>query len=113
MVRDALPTKLNMLKWNVVADRLCELCCESNEDSLHALWLCDTVKAIWMSDQSFSFMHSKTFSSFADALLFLRKEASPRSVEHFVMVVWCIWERRNRLRLRQQAWGIADVLACF
>ena len=109
MVRDALPTKLNMLKWNVVADGLCELCCESNEDSLHALWLCDTVKAIWMSDQSFSFMHSKNFSSFADALLFLRKEASPRLVEHFVMVVWCIWERRNRVRLRQQAWGIAEV----
>ena len=109
MVRDALPTKLNMLKWNVVANRLCELYCESNEDSLHALWLCDTVKAIWMSDQSFSFMHSKNFSSFADALLFLRKEASPRLVEHFVMVVWCIWERRNRVRLRQQAWGIGEV----
>nr|POE82156.1 hypothetical protein CFP56_77222 [Quercus suber] len=88
---DALPTKLNLLKRNVVADGLCEIYCESNEDSLHALWLCDMVKAIWMSDQSFSFMHSKHFSSFADALLFLLKEASPRLVEHFVMVAWCFW----------------------
>nr|POE61712.1 heterogeneous nuclear ribonucleoprotein 1 [Quercus suber] len=50
--------------------RLCELRCESNEDSLHALWLCDTVKAIWMFDSSFSFMHSKHFSSSADAFCF-------------------------------------------
>ena len=54
-------------------------------------------------------MHSKHISSFADALLFLRKEASPRLVEHFVMVAWCIWKRRNRVRLRQQAWGIGEV----
>ena len=109
VVRYALLTKINLLKWNVVADGLCELCRESNEDSLHALWLCDTVKAIWMSDQSFSFLHSKRFSSFTDALLLLRKEASPRLVEHFIMVVWCIWENRNRVRLGQQAWGIREV----
>ncbi|XP_030969853.1 uncharacterized protein LOC115990136 [Quercus lobata] len=25
------------------------------------------------------------------------------------MVAWCIWERRNRVRLRQQAWGVGEV----
>ena len=88
MVQEALPNKLNLLKQNVVANGLCELYRESNEDSLHALWLCDSVKAIWLSDQSFSFMQSKHFSNFADAFLFLHKEASPRLVEHFVMVAW-------------------------
>ena len=83
-----------------MADGLCELCYKSNEDSLHALWLCDSVKAIWMFDKSFSFLHSKRFSSFTDALLLLCKEASPRLVEHFIMVAWCIWERRNRVKLR-------------
>ncbi|KAK7842528.1 hypothetical protein CFP56_013603 [Quercus suber] len=43
---------------------------------------------------------------FADAFLFLCKEASPRLVEQFVMVAWCIWECRNRIRLRQQIWGV-------
>lgn len=96
-----MPTKLNLLKRNVVTDGLCELCRESNEDCLHALWLCDSVKTIWMSDQSFSFMNSKNFSNFADAFLFPHQEASLRLVEHYVVVVWCIWERRNRVRLRQ------------
>ena len=100
VVRYALLTKINLLKRNVVADGLCELCYKSNEDSLHALWLCDSVKAIWMFDKSFSFLHSKRFSSFTDALLLLCKEASPRLVEHFIMVAWCIWERRNRVKLR-------------
>ena len=95
-----LPTKLNLLKRNVVDDGLCELCRESNEDCLYALWLCDSVKAIWRSGQSFSFMFSKHFPSFSDAFLFLRKEASPRLVEQFVMVAWFIWERQNRVRLR-------------
>nr|POE63780.1 hypothetical protein CFP56_26606 [Quercus suber] len=35
-------------------------------------------KAIWRFDQCFSFMLSEHFSSFADAFLFLCKEASPR-----------------------------------
>ena len=99
VVREVLPTKLNLLKRNVVADGLCELCRESNEDCLYALWLCDSVKAIWRSGQSFSFMFSKHFPSFSDAFLFLRKEASPRLVEQFVMVAWFIWERQNRVRL--------------
>ena len=45
-----LPTTLNLLKRNVMVEGLYELCRESNEDSFHALWLCDSVKAIWMSD---------------------------------------------------------------
>lgn len=49
-MREVLPTKLNLLKQNVVAKRLCELCCESNEGSFHALWLCGLGKAIWMFD---------------------------------------------------------------
>ena len=48
----------------MVAEGLCEQCRESNEDSIHALWFCDSVKAIWMSDQRFSFLHSKRFSTF-------------------------------------------------
>ena len=109
VVRDALPTKINLLKRNVMADGVCELYRESNEDTLHALWLCDTVKTIWMSDQSFSFLHSKRFSSFTDALLLLRKDASHGLVEYFTMVAWCIWEHRNRVRLGQKAWGIGEV----
>ena len=62
-----------------------------------------------MSDKSFSFLHSKRFSSFADALLLLRKDASHGLVEYFAMVAWCIWERRNRVRLGQKAWGIGEV----
>lgn len=70
----------------MVADGLWEQCRESNEDSFHALFLCDLVKAIWMFDQRFSFMQSKRFSSFEDVFLFLRKEVSPRLVELFTMI---------------------------
>ena len=33
-------------------------------------------------------------------------------VEHFVMVVWCIWEGRNRVRLWQKGYGIGEVCQC-
>nr|POE97230.1 hypothetical protein CFP56_60335 [Quercus suber] len=58
LVREALPTKINLCKRQVVIDGMCEQCRDLAEDSIHALWFCDSVKSIWMSDQCFSFLHS-------------------------------------------------------
>ena len=48
-VGESLPTKKNLVKRCVASDGLCGLCEVEVEDSIHALWLCDGVKSIWMS----------------------------------------------------------------
>ena len=108
-VREALPTKFNLCKRQVVADGLCEQCRDSAKDSIHVLWFCDSVKPIWMSDQRFSFWRSKRFSEFEDLVCFLYGEISSKLVEFFAMVAWSIWERRNRVQERQKVWGIDEV----
>ena len=104
-----LPTKLSLFKRHVVTDSLCEQCRDLTKDSVHALWLCDSAKAIWMSDQCFSSLRSKKFSTFEDVFHFLCGEFSSKSMELFSMVVWSIWERQNQVQERQQVWGIDEV----
>lgn len=45
-IREVLPTKVNLFKRQGVADGLYEQCHDSVEDSIHALWYCDSVKPI-------------------------------------------------------------------
>nr|POE80999.1 putative ribonuclease h protein [Quercus suber] len=49
-VREALPTKINLCKRQVVVDGMCKQCRDSAEDSIHALWFCDSAKSIWLSN---------------------------------------------------------------
>ena len=82
-VREALPTKINLCKRQVVVDGMCEQCRDSAEDSIHALWFCVSAKSIWMSNQCFSFLRSKRFSKFEDLFCFLYREASSKLVGVF------------------------------
>ena len=93
VVRVALPTKINLCKQQVVVDDMCEQCRDSAEDRIHALWFCNLLKSISMSEQRFSFLCSKRFSKFEDLFCFLYGEASSKLVEFFAMIAWSIWER--------------------
>ena len=73
-----------------MAEGLCEQCHDSNEDSIHAMWLYDSVKSIWMSNQRFPFLRSKKFSTFEDVFCFLCGEVSSKLVKLFAMVAWSI-----------------------
>ena len=92
----------------MVADGLCELCYDCNEDSVHALWYCDLVKPIWMSDNRFSFLRAQKFSKFEDVFQFLCMNVPPKLVALFTMVAWSIWERRNKGRKGQKTWAIEE-----
>ena len=101
-VRNSLPTKLNLHKRQVCRDCL--------EDSIHALWYCDAVKAIWMSDARFSFLRTQKFSTFEDLVQFLCLQGSADLCARFAMVAWSIWWWRNRVRLKQKTWQVDEVV---
>ncbi|KAK9998718.1 hypothetical protein SO802_018321 [Lithocarpus litseifolius] len=109
-VGESLPTKKNLMKRCIVSDALCGLCESEVEDSIHALWLCDGVKPIWMSNQSFSFLRAQKLSTFEDLVFYMLQNASSSQVALFSMIAWVIWERRNRLRVHQPVWDVGNVV---
>ena len=98
-VGESLPIKKNLLKSCVVLDGLCGLCKVGVEDSIHALWLCDSVKPIWMSTPSFAFLRAQKLPTFKELVFYMLQNAPPSKVALFSMIAWAIWEQRNRLRV--------------
>ena len=95
-VGESLPIKKNLLKSCVVLDGLCGLCKVGVEDSIHALWLCDSVKPIWMSTPSFAFLRAQKLPTFKELVFYMLQNAPPSKVALFSMIAWAIWEWRNR-----------------
>ena len=75
-VREALPTKCNLHRRQVLSSGICDACGDYGEDEIHALWFCDAVKPIWMSDARFSFLRAHHFSNFGDLFQFLCSHGS-------------------------------------
>ena len=72
------------------------------ESLLHCLWLCDQARSVWMSDPGFLFLTQKKFRSFLEVLESLFSAGLSFRCAQFAMTAWCLWERRNRLRVHQR-----------
>ena len=92
-VRESLPTKSNLHRRQVLSSGVCEACGDCIKDGIHALWLCDAVKPIWMLDARFSFLRAHQFSNFGDLFQFLCLRGSSNLIALFAMASWGIWER--------------------
>ena len=56
VVKDSLPTKLNLRLRHIPLDDTFEGCNDQSESLLHCLWLCDQARSVWMSDPRFLFL---------------------------------------------------------
>ena len=92
-IHESLPTKINLYKCLVLHSGICDACGDCAEDGIHALWLCDAVKPIWMSNARFSFLRAHQFSNFGDLFQFLCLHGSSNLIALFAMAVWGVWER--------------------
>lgn len=50
--KDALPVKKNLLRRKIAQDGQYNICKAGEEDSLHALFFCSEVQAMWSVDTS-------------------------------------------------------------
>ena len=92
-IHESLPTKINLYKCLVLHSGICDACGDCAEDGIHALWLYDAVKPIWMSNARFSFLRAHQFSNFGDLFQFLCLHGSSNLIALFAMAVWGVWER--------------------
>lgn len=107
---ESLPTKCNLYARHVLLESSCGLCEEFPEDVIHCLWLCDHVKCIWLSDQTFHYPRTRNFRCFGDLVSFVLSELPSGTAALFSMVAWCIWTRRNKLRERQPVWDVGETV---
>ena len=44
--KNSIPTKLNLLRWAIIVDPLCDRCKSEAQSPLHALWLCNELDPV-------------------------------------------------------------------
>ena len=76
---------------------------------MHFLWLCDQARAVWMSGPEFQFLIRKGCRLFVELLERLFREGTGLQVAVFATICWHLWERRNRIRVRQTSWQIHEI----
>ena len=91
---------------HIPVGNICDGCGDHSESVMHALWLCDQVRSVWMTDPGFLFLVQAKCRTFLELLEVLFSHGSCYRVALFATVVWCLWQFRNRLRERQSVWSL-------
>ena len=108
-MKDSLPTKVNLKARHLLVDNVCKGCRDHAKLTLHSLWLCDQARAVWLLDSEFQFLVQKECRSFVELLETLFKEGSSFKVALFATISWCLWQRQNRVRVRQPSWQLHEI----
>ena len=87
----------------------CELCGDYQETTLHSLWLREQAQAVWKSDITFTQYYRKGFRTFFDLLKEVLRKGLKYQVALFSTMAWCLWQRRNRMRMKQSVWPLHEV----
>lgn len=104
LMRDRLPTKLNLTRRNIdINDTLSPFCTEKEEDAGHLFFSCHRIRQIWWESLSwinmvgpFSQHPRQNFMqhSFCNTHLGIK---SQRWLIWWVALTWSIWNHRNRI----------------
>ena len=96
-----LLTKANLFHKKVPVDPLCSACGQADETMAHILWECPLARNVWVLVWG---RIQKTNSSTTSFFLLTRQmmeRLSKKEFETWTMVVWSLWNARNRMHFRQ------------
>ena len=88
---DSLPTKQNLVAWHIPVGNVCDGCGDHSELVMYALWLCDQVCSVWMTDSGFLFLVQEKCRMFLELLEVLFSHGSCYRVALLATVAWCLW----------------------
>ena len=96
---DSLPTKQNLWRRKITACPKCEACNSFPENTIHALWECDEIRAVWVRDFDWIDRRKVARGSFVDLWELLGTRLDTR--ELFAVTAWHLWTRQNKKMLNQ------------
>ena len=92
-MKDSLPTKENLQKWQIQLDVICSFCDESQEDMMLALWLCDHAQSVWKSKSSFVYLYQRKYRTFMDLFEAVLNRGLVFKVAWFSTIAWSLWQQ--------------------
>ena len=108
-IKDSLPTKQNLVARHILVGNVCDGCGDHSKSVMYALWLCDQVRSVWMTDLGFLFLVQAKCRTLLELLEVLFSHGSCYHVALFATVAWCLWQFRNRLRESQSVWPLHEL----
>ena len=106
--KDTILTKENLKRQRVIPSDCCDQCCNTTENTLHALWLCPSLSQVWSLDHSWQSCFTRTFQSFRNLVECIINEGL--DLANFATIAWMVWHRRNALRTTNKLLPIQQVL---
>ena len=97
--RNSLPTKVNLVRHNIIDCPSCDRCKQAPELALHALWTCSELDVVWEEEPFRRCQRRHTFVDFKELLSWLI--TTDHNLELFSTSVWLIWTQRNQVRMSQ------------
>lgn len=95
--KNALLTKVNLVRCKIITDSLCDICRMHQEDTNHALYCCPALDSMWRQIPMWNHDALKGSRTFTDLIEFVF--AGNKESELFSVVIWNSWNRRNNLWL--------------
>lgn len=74
-------------------------CDRSPESSIHALWECESIQAVWTLHFRWVDKARTSGLSFEELIRFIQQK--PQATESFATTAWYIWCQRNKLRVNE------------
>jgi hypothetical protein len=92
-----LPTKDNLKRRGVVADDLCQFCCQEKETIFHALWECPASQDVWGVSERAIQKCRTVGSDFMGLIGVLAEKLGREELPLFAVIAREIWRRRNEV----------------
>ncbi|XP_024156142.1 uncharacterized protein LOC112164137 [Rosa chinensis] len=97
LVKNIVPTKVNLGRRVNLDERICPFCrCES-ETTLHVFMECNVIACMWLFSSLGLRAKNHTTNSVKEWVLDMLDVLNKSQVDIFFMLLWAIWSERNKL----------------
>lgn len=101
---NALPTLENLKRRKILEDAKCKACPAAEEDALHAIWSCEKLRHIWFPCFSWVQTEHSQIIDVQELISLVGQQID--KLKLFAVMVWFIWNHRNKLRVNEK--GLAS-----
>lgn len=110
--QNALPTKENLAKRNIIYQPECPICYSEVETTEHIFTRCPWTEQIWTNPRLFG-LNQRPFAQRMDKWIYETVEGvgSNFTLETLAAVLWCIWKSRNNAVFRGAIPSAADLVS--
>ena len=90
-----LPSKVNLVRWQVLQEDKCDFSQRCPETVIHAIWDCSAAQDVWAGSVAQIQKSGGEFDDFMQLFQVMMAKFSVEELETFLVQSWLIWHCRN------------------